>query len=314
MTDRDRRRLPDPVPRSRRSNTCSTVGATVTACTHLGRPEGAPDVRWELAPVREELARLAPKVELLENLRFDPGEEHNDPAFVEKLVNSHDAYVNDAFGVSHRRHASVVGPPTRLPSAAGLPARTRARGARHAARRSGPALRGGRRRRQGRRQARSPRVVARAGRRTPRGWRDGVHLPRRCGPLGGRLPGRPGPDRRVRGGCSARPTRSTFPPTWWRSNPVPTFGCGCVEGKVVTVGAGRSRGMAGLDIGPETVADYARTIAGAGTRALERADGCVRGRAVLRRDGRHRPGGGGVSTVSPSSAAATARRPSTSSG
>jgi len=83
-------------------------GATVTACTHLGRPEGAPDVRWELGPVREELARLAPQVELLENLRFDPGETANDPAFVEKLVNSHDAYVNDAFGVSHRRHASVA--------------------------------------------------------------------------------------------------------------------------------------------------------------------------------------------------------------
>ena len=83
-------------------------------------PTGAPDARWDLGPVREELARLAPQVELLENLRFDPGEKHNDPTFVDKLVNGHDAYVNDAFGVSHRRHASVVGPPTRLPSAAGL--------------------------------------------------------------------------------------------------------------------------------------------------------------------------------------------------
>jgi phosphoglycerate kinase len=95
-------------------------GASVTACTHLGRPKGAPDARWDLGPVREELARLAPQVELLENLRFDPGEEHNDPTFVEKLINGHDAYVNDAFGVSHRSHASVVGPPARLPSAAGF--------------------------------------------------------------------------------------------------------------------------------------------------------------------------------------------------
>ena len=95
-------------------------GARVTACTHLGRPKGAPDTRWELGPVRDELARLAPQVELLENLRFDPGETANDPGFVEKLINSHDAYVNDAFGVSHRRHASVVGPPMFLPSAAGL--------------------------------------------------------------------------------------------------------------------------------------------------------------------------------------------------
>ena len=95
-------------------------GASVTACTHLGRPHGAPDARYDLGPVREELARLAPQVELLENLRFDAGEEQNDPSFVDKLVNGHDAYVNDAFGVSHRSHASVVGPPTRLPSAAGF--------------------------------------------------------------------------------------------------------------------------------------------------------------------------------------------------
>jgi len=95
-------------------------GATVTVCTHLGRPCGAPDARFDLRPVREELSRLAPKVELMENLRFDPGEEHNDPGFVEKLINGHDAYVNDAFGVSHRRHASVVGPPAVLPSAAGF--------------------------------------------------------------------------------------------------------------------------------------------------------------------------------------------------
>ncbi len=95
-------------------------GARVTACTHLGRPDGHYDVRYELGPVRLDLATLEPRVELLENLRFDPGEKGNDPSFVEKLVNGHDAYVNDAFGVSHRRHASVVGPPARLPSAAGL--------------------------------------------------------------------------------------------------------------------------------------------------------------------------------------------------
>ena len=95
-------------------------GASVTACTHLGRPAGCPDVEWELGPVREVLSQLAPQVELLENLRFDPGEKGNDPGFVEKLINGHDAYVNDAFGVSHRRHASIVGPPSRLPSAAGF--------------------------------------------------------------------------------------------------------------------------------------------------------------------------------------------------
>ncbi|MEO6121227.1 MAG: phosphoglycerate kinase [Acidimicrobiales bacterium] len=94
-------------------------GATVTACTHFGRPKGAPDPRFSLDPVRARLAELAPGVELLENLRFDPGETANDPAFVDRLVADQDLYVNDAFGAAHRSHASVVGPPARLPSAAG---------------------------------------------------------------------------------------------------------------------------------------------------------------------------------------------------
>jgi phosphoglycerate kinase len=62
---------------------------------------------------------LAPGVELLENLRFDAGEEGNDPAFADKLVEGIDGYVNDAFGASHRAHASIVGPPARVPSAMG---------------------------------------------------------------------------------------------------------------------------------------------------------------------------------------------------
>lgn len=94
-------------------------GATVTTCTHLGRPKGAPDPRYSIEPVRARLAELAPEVELLENLRFDPGETANDPAFVDRLVESQDLYVLDAFGAAHRAHASVVGPPSRLPSAAG---------------------------------------------------------------------------------------------------------------------------------------------------------------------------------------------------
>ncbi len=94
-------------------------GAKVTACTHLGRPKGAPDPKYSVEPVRARLAELAPGVELLDNLRFNPGETANDPAFVDQLVAGHDLYVNDAFGASHRSHASIVGPPTRLPSAAG---------------------------------------------------------------------------------------------------------------------------------------------------------------------------------------------------
>jgi phosphoglycerate kinase len=94
-------------------------GATVVACTHLGRPKGAPDPKYSLEPVRARLAELAPGVELLENLRFDPGETANDPAFVATLVDGNDAYVLDAFGAAHRAHASIVGPPQTLPSAAG---------------------------------------------------------------------------------------------------------------------------------------------------------------------------------------------------
>jgi phosphoglycerate kinase len=94
-------------------------GAHVVACSHLGRPKGKPDPRASMAPVRERLAELAPGVELMENLRFDPGEERNDPAFVERLVQGMDAYVDDAFGACHRAHASIVGPPRTLPSAAG---------------------------------------------------------------------------------------------------------------------------------------------------------------------------------------------------
>jgi phosphoglycerate kinase len=94
-------------------------GAKVTACTHLGRPKGKADPKYSVAPVRARLAELAPGVELLENLRFDPGEEANDPAFAQRLVDGFELYVNDAFGASHRAHASIVGPPKVLPSAAG---------------------------------------------------------------------------------------------------------------------------------------------------------------------------------------------------
>ena len=95
-------------------------GAKVTAVTHLGRPKGKPDPAFDVAPVRRRLAELAPGVTLGENLRFSPGETANDPDFVDELMAGHDLYVNDAFGASHRSHASIVGPPSRVPSAAGL--------------------------------------------------------------------------------------------------------------------------------------------------------------------------------------------------
>lgn len=99
-------------------------GATVVACTHFGRPEGVPNAKFSVRLLREKLQELAPGVQLIENLRFDPGETENSPEFVKHLVNGaggppFDGYVNDAFGVSHRSHASIVGPPASIPSAAG---------------------------------------------------------------------------------------------------------------------------------------------------------------------------------------------------
>ncbi|MDQ6782759.1 MAG: phosphoglycerate kinase [Actinomycetota bacterium] len=100
--------------------------AEVTVISHLGRPKGKVDPALSLTPVAEHLAALLQRagadggrVHLAENLRFDPGEEANEAATVDRLVDGHDLYVNDAFGAAHRAHASIVGPPDRLPSAAG---------------------------------------------------------------------------------------------------------------------------------------------------------------------------------------------------
>lgn len=95
-------------------------GATVVACSHLGRPKGKPDPKYTIEPVRQRLAELVPGVEVLENLRYDPGEEGNSPEFTARLIEGVDAYVDDAFGAAHRAHASIVGPPAALPSAMGL--------------------------------------------------------------------------------------------------------------------------------------------------------------------------------------------------
>ena len=99
-------------------------GAEVVACTHLGRPEWENRPSIAVEPVRARLKELNSNIEILENLRFDSGETTNSPEFVSYLISGaggqpFDGYVNDAFGASHRSHASVVGPPKKLPSAAG---------------------------------------------------------------------------------------------------------------------------------------------------------------------------------------------------
>ncbi len=124
---------------------CLKNGARVILASHLGRPQGKPDPRYTLAPVARRLDELlgqpvplAPdcvgeaceqlagafkpgECVLLENLRFHPGEEANDPAFARALARLADCYVNDAFAASHRAHASIVALPQYLkPAAAGL--------------------------------------------------------------------------------------------------------------------------------------------------------------------------------------------------
>ena len=100
-------------------NWLTSRGATVVCASHLGRPKGQTVEKFSMAPIRARLQELAPGVQLMENLRFNAGEEANSEAFVAQLVQGFDMYVSDAFGAAHRAHASVSGPPKTLPSAAG---------------------------------------------------------------------------------------------------------------------------------------------------------------------------------------------------
>ncbi|BCL12814.1 phosphoglycerate kinase [Micromonospora sagamiensis] len=123
------------------------AGAKVVVCSHLGRPKGAPDPQYSLRPVAGRLGELlgAPvhfatdtvgdsarstvealadgQVALLENLRFNKGETSKDDAeraaFADQLAAFGEAYVDDAFGAVHRKHASVYDIPARLPHVAG---------------------------------------------------------------------------------------------------------------------------------------------------------------------------------------------------
>ncbi len=95
--------------------------ATVAVCSHLGRPRG-PDPAFSLAPVAEQLRELLPdeRLEVLENTRFEAGETKNDPETARRFAEGRDLFVNDAFGSSHRAHASTVGVAELLPAYAGL--------------------------------------------------------------------------------------------------------------------------------------------------------------------------------------------------
>jgi len=89
---------------------------------HLGRPKGRKVKELSLEPIASWFYKQFPTGDLfmLENLRFDSGEKTNDKKFAEKLASFGDVYINDAFGVSHREHASIVGIPKLLPSFLGV--------------------------------------------------------------------------------------------------------------------------------------------------------------------------------------------------
>lgn len=116
-------------------NALRAGGARIAICAHLGRPKGVRNMEYSLAPIAEYMkipliADCLDKdfmknmrdgdVVLLENVRFYPGEEKNDPDFSRSLADGFDIFVNDAFAVSHRAHASTVGVAKILPSCAGL--------------------------------------------------------------------------------------------------------------------------------------------------------------------------------------------------
>ena len=118
--------------------------AAVIACSHLGKPKGEWKAKLSLAPVAERLSELlgqevifakdivgedakakaaalqGGQILLLENLRFDPREEKNDPSFAEELASMAELYVSDAFGTVHRAHASTAGVAAYLPAVSGL--------------------------------------------------------------------------------------------------------------------------------------------------------------------------------------------------
>ena len=119
-------------------------GAAVIACSHLGKPKGEWKEKLSLAPVAVRLSQLlgqgvifakdvvgedakakaaalqGGQIMLLENLRFDPREEKNDPSFARELADMAELYVSDAFGTVHRAHASTAGVAAFLPAVSGL--------------------------------------------------------------------------------------------------------------------------------------------------------------------------------------------------
>ena len=261
-------------------------GATVTAMSHLGRPKGKPDPEYSLDPVRAHLADPGARGRTAREPAVRPGRGvRTTRTSLQQLIDGHDAYVNDAFGASHRAHASIVGPPRFLPSAAGRLLAKEVEVLLGAPQSPPSAVRRRDGRRQGVRQAQRHRGAAGDRRLDHRRRRHGVHLPEGPGPPASATAcsrttwSRPAPVCSSSGAAIHLPEDVTAlgAGRQARSNPTPGERCARPASTCPTAGWGSTSG-------PGPAAVFGDLIDRGRDRAVERPDGRVRRPAVR---GRH---------------------------
>jgi phosphoglycerate kinase len=213
----------------------------VRVCSHLGRPRTEEDrAKYAIEPVRARLAELVgdERVRVLENTRFNGGETKNDERFAHELADGCDLFVNDAFGSAHRAHSSTVGVAELLPAYAGLLLLDELR---NLGRLLGEVER--------------PFVIVSGGAKVE----DKVGVLEN---LGGRA------DEVLIGGKMAEDVRESNPFTFETVLPTDVVAASEFDAGAetkVTAFDDRPEGWLGLDIGPETRADFGRRLAGART-------------------------------------------------
>ena len=326
-------------------NALINQGARVVVCSHLGRPDGAPDPKYSLAPVAQRLSELLGKpvafardtvgesaadavaaledgdVAVIENLRFNPGETAKDDAergaFAAQLAELGDALVSDGFGVVHRKQASVYDLAEILPSAAGFLIEKEVEVLDRLTENPERPVHGRARRIEGQRQARRHRAPPAARRPAPRRRRHDVHLPRGRGPQGRLEPPRSrisstrsrATSPRRRSGASS----SCSPSTRWSRHPSRRMPSTSIAPASAIEDTAFGASGLGLDIGPETATQFAAAISDSKTVFWNGPMGVFEMAGVR---GGHQDGRGGAhrrSTACRSSAAATPPRPCVSS-
>ncbi len=211
----------------------------VRVCSHLGRPKGR-DEKYAIAPVRDRLLELIgdDRVTVLENTRFDERETKNDESYARELADGCGLFVNDAFGSAHRAHASTVGVATLLPAYAGLLLLDELR---HLGKLLGKVAR--------------PFVIVSGGAKVE----DKIGVLENLGTRA---------DEVLIGGKMAEDVRSENPFSFEAVLPTDVVAADSFDADAntqVTSFDSLPAGWLGLDIGPETSADFARRIAGAAT-------------------------------------------------